>query len=515
MVEAHEIASANGTVLRSFFSGPRVSGLRLTNHLKIVKDQPRRVALAFVRMTDRNAMSKWCVGLSVWLVVLFSLSAFGQTPAADKPPVIDAQLRQKLVDNIIRELHAKYVMPEKTKELESYLRARLKSGAYDKLDNARELAAALTTDLRTSAKDLHLFVTYDPPLERALIATPSTPSVDLQELPPSAERLAELRAANYNFKKVEILRGNVGYLELKSFVDLNYSKETAVAAMNFLANSDAVIIDLRHNNGGFMNLETFLASYFYGVDPVELLSRYHREGEVTVREWTLREVPGKRLQHADLYILTSHETGSAGEGFPFILQQRKRAKIIGEKTSGAGFGNKEMPIGSGFVFYVSVFRQFDPRTGRGWQGVGVVPDIAVSAQRALSVAHLEAVKNLADKAPVGARKQQLTWLAGLLDLEANGPKQIPNAILESYAGKYDSGKIVVSLEQAQLFFLGASGVKRKIHALADDTFLIEDTSVPPENQARLRFVKDTAGNVTELQLIVADGRAFPRARDPK
>jgi len=54
--------------------------------------------------------------------------------------------------------------------------------------------------------------------------------------------------------------------------------------MNFLANSDAIIIDLRNNPGGFINTETFLASYFYGVDPVELLSRYHREGDVTVRE---------------------------------------------------------------------------------------------------------------------------------------------------------------------------------------------------------------------------------------
>ena len=66
------------------------------------------------------------------------------------------------------------------------------------------------------------------------------------------------------------MRGNVGYLNLRSFVDLNYSKETAVAAMNFLANTDAVIIDLRKNPVGFINIEIFLASYFYGVDPVVL-----------------------------------------------------------------------------------------------------------------------------------------------------------------------------------------------------------------------------------------------------
>lgn len=452
------------------------------------------------------------------IVLLFAMlmhhpsSAFGQAPRTDKPPVVDQQMRLRLIENIIRELKNKYVIPEKTKAVEAELRKKLRSGAYDQIVSVRELASALTNDLRTAGKDLHLFVTYDPELERTLLTLPYFPSVELQEPPPSAAQLAELRRSNYSFHKLEIRRGNVGYLELRSFVDLNYSKETAVAAMSFLANSDAVIIDLRRNPGGFINLEIFLASYFFGVDPIEWLSRYHRDGDVTVRDWTLREVPGKRLPHTDLYILTSRESGSAAEGFSFILQQRKRAKIVGEKTSGAGYGNKETPIGDGFVLFVSMFRQFDPRTGRGWQDEGVVPDLPVPADQALRSAHAEAVKNLAVKAPDEARKQQLSWLAELLALEASGPKKVSDSLLQSFAGKYDGGKIVVSIEQGQLYFLGASGVKRKLHALADDYFLIEDASVPPEGQARVRFVRNPDGTVTELKLVIADGRAFPRIK---
>jgi len=458
---------------------------------------------------SRVRYSCFCCALVLFFAA--ALSAYSQT-TTDKPAVIDSQLRQRLVDNLVRELQAKYVAPEKVKEIASYLRTKLESGAYDNTKAAPELALALTNDLRTSAKDLHLLVTFNPALERALKNAPALPSAELPELPPTPEQLARQRQSNYDFRKLEILSGNIGYLDLRSFVDLNQSKDTAVAAMNFLANTDAVIIDLRHNPGGFINLEIFLASYFYGIDPVELLLRYHREGDVTIREWTLREVPGKRLQYADLYLLTSRESGSAAEGFSFILQQRQRAKIIGEQTSGAGYGNKEFPIGDGFVFYISTFRQFDPRTGRGWQEVGVKPDIAVSSERALSVAHYEAVKNLAEKTSDAQRKQQLSWLAPLLQLEANGPKEVAVTVLESYAGKYDDGKITITLEQGQLYFLGASGVKRKIYALADDTFLIEDQSVPPENQARVRFTKNAEGKVTELRLMVADGRAFPRAK---
>ena len=448
------------------------------------------------------------------ILTFFALSLCAVCGAAqsDKQLVIDSQTRKRIIDKVIDELQLKYIAPERIKNIESKLRTKLQNGEYDKIENARQFAATLTEDLRTAGNDLHLFITYDPVLERAIMAAPQTPSVDLQELPPTDESLAELRRSNYNFRKVEIMRGNVGYLDLRSFVDLNLSKDTAAAAMGFLSNADAVIIDLRKNPGGFINLEIFLASYFYGVDPVELLSRYHREGDVTVREWTLREVPGKRLQHTDLYILTSKETASAGEGFSFILQQRKRAKVIGEKTSGAGYGNKEYAIGEGLVFFISVFRQFDPRTGRGWQNVGVEPDIMVPAELALGAAHLEAVKALAARTNDQRKKQQLNWLAPLLGLEINGAKQVPETILGKYVGKY-TPQIAVSIEQGQPYFLGASGVKRRLLALADDYFLIEDVSVPPESQARVRFVMNAAGLVTELQLLVADGRAFPRVRE--
>lgn len=434
----------------------------------------------------------------------------------NKPAVVlNPQTRKQIVENIIRELEAKYIAPEKVKDIETALRAKLQNGDYDKLETPPQFASVLTQDLRTIANDLHLFVAYDPALEKELIANPPTPSYKLQEMPPTADRLAEMRASNFDFRKLEILRGNVGYLDLRSFMDLNYSKDTAVAAMNFLANSDAVIIDLRGNPGGFINLNVFLASYFFGAKPVELLSRYHRDGSVTVKEFTLSKLPGKRIPNTSLYILTSKDTGSSGERFAFTMQQRQRATIIGEKTSGAGYGNKEYPIGDGFVFYISVFRTFDGRTGRDWQGKGVEPDINIEAEKALSAAHLAAVRNLASKATNESRKQRLNWLAPLLEFEANGAKKVSPTLLEKYVGNYKP-RITVVLEGEQLYFTGASGVKRKLFALsADDYFLLEDNSIPPENQARVKFIRNGNGDVSELQLVVADGQTFPRVRETK
>lgn len=433
----------------------------------------------------------------------------------NKPaPVLDQQIRKRLVENIIRELKANYVAPEKVKDIEAVLRTKFQNGDYDKLETPARFATAITQDLRTISNDLHLFVTYDPVLEKRLISHPPTLSVKLEELPPTTEQLAEMRASNFNFRKLEILRGNVGYLDLRSFMDLTYAKNTAVGAMSFLANSDAVIIDLRKNPGGYVNLNIFLASYFFGAKPVELLSRYHRDSNVTVKEFTLAKLPGKRMPDTPLYILTSSETGSAAERFAFIMQQRKRATLIGEKTSGAGYGNKEYPIGDGFVFYVSVFSNFDGRTKSDWQGKGIEPDINVPADKALGVAHLEAIKTLAAKATNETKKRQLSWLIPLLDFETNGAKKVSLTLLEKYAGKYKP-EIIVALEGDQLYFTGASGNKRKLFALADDCFLIEDSSVPSENQARVKFFKNENGDISELQLVISDGRAFSRIRETK
>ena len=45
------------------------------------------------------------------------------------------------------------------------------------------------------------------------------------------------------------LKGNVGFLDIDLFVDPAFAGDTSTAAMNFLANTDGLIVDLRHCPG--------------------------------------------------------------------------------------------------------------------------------------------------------------------------------------------------------------------------------------------------------------------------
>jgi C-terminal processing protease CtpA/Prc len=65
--------------------------------------------------------------------------------------------------------------------------------------------------------------------------------------------------------------------------------------MQFLANTDALIIDLRYNGGGVPGLAQLISSYFFGQSPVHLYSIYWREGNRTEQFWTLPYYTGQTL----------------------------------------------------------------------------------------------------------------------------------------------------------------------------------------------------------------------------
>jgi retinol-binding protein 3 len=461
------------------------------------------------RSLSNIAATGFLLGCLLVSVAAWPAPANAQSAAiADRD--LDAATRRQVMEELIRQLRRRYVLPDAVGKIEAGLRAKLDAGAFDSATSAMKFARSLTDELRTVGDDLHFAVSYNPARAQALQAAGAGSKAKLPELPLSAQEREALRRSNYGFRNVGILLGNVGYLELTSFVDLRYSQETAIAALNFLANADAVIVDVRGNHGGYGNLVRFMISHFFGPEPVKLLSGYDRETNITKRGWTLRNVPGKRLPTAGLYILTDRETGSAAEAFAFTLQQVGRGQTVGDRTVGAAHGGGWVPVGQGFIAFIPTFRGFNPRTGKSWNNTGVQPNIPAAADKALEVAHLEAVNGLLAKATAESQKQALSWIVPLLELRAFGEKPVPPSRLNDYVGSYEG--VTVSLSEGQLYFLGASGVRRRLLAIADDLFLIEDHTVPAENQARARFARNADGSISELQLLVNDGRVFRRPR---
>jgi hypothetical protein len=80
------------------------------------------------------------------------------------------------------------------------------------------------------------------------------PLPHLEATAPSPADLAQQgvasRRRNFDINRVERLAGNVGYLQLFSFEPPEWAAESLAAAMALVAHTDALILDLRHNQGG-------------------------------------------------------------------------------------------------------------------------------------------------------------------------------------------------------------------------------------------------------------------------
>ena len=242
------------------------------------------------------------------------------------------------------------------------------------------LADRLTYDLFLESKDKHLRVAVVP---RSHVAAAA--ATDARE--------RDVVRSNAGVQRIEILAGNIGYLNLTSFWRDEEAHDTITHAMRLLQRAEALIIDLRDNRGGSPGTVARIAGYLFDQPALPLFQIVPRSGEPASYATPAVAVP-ERNERRPVYVLTSSRTFSAGEGLAFLLQERERAEIIGERTAGAANPGRPHRIASTLEVTIPNGRVRSAVTGDNWEGQGVTPDVMVAAADALTVAHAHALKQL-------------------------------------------------------------------------------------------------------------------------
>lgn len=292
-----------------------------------------------------------------------------------------AAYSQEMVKQLAAVIEREYFDQAVAERVGAALREGSTAGKYADIQDSRTLAAKLTGDLYELTHDKHLAVaviTHDAPKAQAS----------------DESREARARRTNAGFQKVEILSGNVGYLNITGFDRPELTREAMAGAMRFLRNAEAVIVDLRANGGGSPDTVTLLASYFFDQPSLKLFDIVGRSPAVKTTYLTSATPPEDGDGKRPVFLLTSARTFSAGEGFAFLLQERHRAEVIGEITAGAANPGRPYAINDEFEVTVPNGRVLSAVSGNNWEGIGVVPDMKVTASRALEVAHARAVSRL-------------------------------------------------------------------------------------------------------------------------
>jgi len=408
--------------------------------------------------------------------------------------------KKEIVEALCSNLEKLYPVPEIGKKTSLYIIKNFEDGKYSNYSSSSEFVQHLNDDLAFSSQDGHLGIIYDSVMASELKREKATGEKgdSYADITSEAERWN-----NYGFKELKILDGNIGYLNLQTFFSSKYAGETAAAAMNYFSNSNALIIDLRRNGGGWDDMVTFLASYFINSSDDITFSITHStlDGSYFVSKPSVF-VPGKKLTSIPVFILTSKSTASAAEAFTGIMKHFcKNSSIIGETTAGAENPVDDIALFGGYILRIPTYQKIFSYDKAGWEGKGIRPDVEVKSDSALEVAHITLLNKLKEEAKDKVVKNKYQWyIEGINAL--NNPVTVPEGIIRAYIGKYGNRNIYY--ENGSLYYQYKGRTKRKMLAISDEYFLIEDY-----DSYRIKFIRESNkviglnqvfndGNITEL-----------------
>lgn len=404
------------------------------------------------------------INLTLFLYFFIAITIlWAQSSSQRKDNAITSEI---LIDSLTNALDRIYIFPEKSKLMGDHLKRLSKKGEYKNINDPELLAERISRDIQAVHRDGHLRIHYDPEFSARIQKAPQL------ELPQDRqEEVNRAKAENFSFKKLEILNGNIGYIQFQGFIGfIEEAKPTITAAFRFLSNTNAIIVDLRKNGGGSPWMVKQIASYFYQ-ERTRLNDIYERRNNKTMEFYAEPEAAENMRLAMPVYILTSKNTFSAAEDFTYAMQVNKRAMIIGDTTGGGAHPTGPVNIGQGFVVDIPFARSINHITKTDWEGTGVLPDVPVAADQALVTAQKLALEAQLTKAKTPEQKKQIGWLIEALNVH-DYDNTVNVQALKKYTGVY--GQFSISIKEGQFYLHDFHGRTFNLKPISGTLFLADD-----------------------------------------
>jgi carboxyl-terminal processing protease len=163
------------------------------------------------------------------------------------------------------------------------------------------------------------------------------------------------------------MQGDIAYIQITNFYErTNDELQTALQNLN-LNNARGIIIDLRNNLGGYVNIVVEVASHF--VKEGTIIIQQDNRGNRT----PVAVKPNGIFTDLPMVVLVNQYSASASEVLSGALQDYKRASIAGVQTFGKGSYDTFYQLQDGSAVYLTIGRWLTPQ-GREIEGKGITPD---------------------------------------------------------------------------------------------------------------------------------------------
>lgn len=321
-------------------------------------------------------------------LALVPAAAFGQPgPLPDPASVtMDSAGNSEVVLSLAEVLRDRFAFRERGAAAAREIEALEQQGVFRDAKTAAELLELIKTQINPVVDDRHFRVRYMGPEIMA----------GFSDAPPSPEDMAafdeEVRLRGSEIPEIRWLEGNVGYVRINRFYDTPAIEETFAAAMGILAETGALIIDVRDAPGGEPAGVANVIGHLVAEETATVIldDPANASGPQTV--YAQPRTPA--FTGKPVFVLINGETGSGAEEFAYDLQAIGRATLVGETTYGAATPGGYRPLAGGFAAFIPMQVVTNAMTGGNWEGVGVKPDVEAPSSEALAHAHklaLEAI----------------------------------------------------------------------------------------------------------------------------